>query len=94
MAHVQRNIVVELGGAPDELGRDPGRKSIRARIHSLEDNQTSQQLAREALQGARDLHAASAEKRFSRREKLAGLVFAFLMVISPYLAPLIIHHPA
>ena len=85
------DTIVELGGVPGSLGRDPGRKSIRHRLHDLEDDQSAAGAARAALDAARHLHDAAAEKRFTRREKMTALTFGFLVAAGPFVAPLLYH---
>lgn len=82
-----RDTVIEIGGIPDEVGRDPQRLTIRRRLHELENDKATAQAAAAAVSAATTLHKAAAEKRFSRREKLIGLLFAFAVAVGPYLAP-------
>jgi hypothetical protein len=86
-----RDVVVELGGAPIQLGRDPGRLSIRRRLHELEDGKHAAEIAGTALEAAKQLRQLAAEKRFSRREKIIGAVLAAVVASGPYLAPLLSH---
>ncbi len=80
----QRNILIELGGAPDDVGRKVTRASIRDRIHRLEQDQSTALAARAAVDASKSLYAASRDRRFSRREKLAGLVLAVIVAAGPY----------
>ena len=92
MAENLNDTIIEIGGVPDELGRDPHRRSIRARIHDLEVDRTTAKIATSALDAAKELHRSSAEKRFTKREKLAGLAVAFLVATGPYISPVLFHH--
>lgn len=86
-----KNTMIEIGGVPDQIGRDPRRPSLRVRLHKVENDQADAALRTEVLQAARTLHEGAAEKRFSRREKILALAFAAVVAIGPYLAPFI--HP-
>jgi len=72
----------------------PRDESIRGRLHRLEDSEATAKAANAALTAAKAMYEQSTEKRFSRREKLVGLVFAASMIASVWLEPLIqnTHH--
>lgn len=91
VANDLRKTLVEIGGVPDDIGRDPNRQSIRARLHKLENDRTTARVAATAVDAAKELRAASAEKRFTKREKTVGLVLALIVAIGPYVAPFL-HH--
>ncbi len=83
-----RNVVVEIGGAPVELGRDTTRRSIRRRIHDLENDRSAAQAATAAVSASTKIYDASMDRRFSRREKLAGIALALFIAVGPYVAPI------
>ncbi len=82
------DVVVELGGAPDEIGRDSTRLSIRRRLHNLESDRSAAQAATAAVSASKTIYDASVDRRFSRREKFAGIVIAAFVALGPYIAPL------
>ncbi len=86
----QRDILIELGGVPDDIGRKVTRSSIRDRLHAMENDQSTAIAARAAVSASQSLYAASSDRRFSRREKLAGIVLALIVAVGPYIT-LIIH---
>lgn len=81
-----RNTVVEIGGVPEELGRDPRRRSIRVRLHEIENDRSAARAAAAAVSAAQQLQDSVSRDRFTRREKLAGLFFAGVIAVSPYVA--------
>ncbi len=84
------DVVVEIGGAPDEIGRDRSRLSVRRRIHNLESDRSAAQAASAAVAASKTIYDAATDRRFSRLEKMLGLAFAFIVAAGPYIA-LIIH---
>lgn len=44
-----KDVIVELGGVPDEIGRDPDRESVRERLHALEQTRYAAAAASAAL---------------------------------------------
>ena len=87
-----RDVIIEIGGVPDEIGRDPDRPSLRRRVHRLETADVASKTAAAALEAASQLRAAANENRFTKREKIAGLLLALLVAIGPFIAPLFYHH--
>lgn len=80
-------ILVTIQGPPRE-------ESLRGRLHRVEDNQSAAKAAEAALTAAKSFYERSSEKRFSKWEKLAGLLIAFALLLSNWLAPLLVHnHP-
>lgn len=91
-------VAVEIGGIPDEIGRDPNRLSLRQRLHLIETDRSAAKTAQAAVSAAsklrddaREKAAQAEENRFSRREKLAALAFAAIVAAGPYLSPLLFH---
>ncbi len=84
------DVIVEIGGAPDEIGRDNNRPSVRGRIHKLESDRSAAQAATAAVAASKTIYDAATDRRFSRLEKVLGLAFAFIVAAGPYIA-LIIH---
>ncbi len=82
-----RTVVVEIGGAPVELGRDTTRRSIRRRLHDLENDRSAAQAAAAAVSASKQIYQASTDRRFSRREKFAGILLAAVVALGPYVAP-------
>ena len=72
------DILAELGGAPTRTFRDPTRKTIRRRIHDLENDRASALIARAALESAE----LTRRQTWSRREKVLLFVFATFAFIS------------
>lgn len=64
-----REISVALQGPPRE-------GSIRARIHELEGHQAAAKAAEAALEMARQIRDERGQRRFTRGEKIAGLLLA------------------
>ncbi len=84
-----RDVVVEIGGAPDEIGRDPSRRSLRRRMHELENDRSAAQAAAAAVAASKQFYTAAADKRFTKREKMIAVGIAAFVAISPYIAPFI-----
>lgn len=81
-----RNTVIEIGGVPEQLGRNPQRRSIRVRLHEIENDRSTAQAAAAAVAAAKELTAIAAEKRFTKREKLAALGIAVIVALPAYIA--------
>lgn len=79
-------VLVVIQGPP----RD---ESIRGRLHRLEDSEATAKAAEAALTMAKTVRDQSSEKRFTKREKAAGLFIAAAVLASQWLAPLIYHQP-
>ena len=79
------DVVVELGGAPNGLGREDARRSVRRRLHELEGDRSAAMAASAAVSASKKIYDASSDRRFSRREKLAGIVLAFIVATGPYI---------
>jgi hypothetical protein len=86
------DAVVELGGIPGKMGRDPNRPTIRARLHKLETDSTAARTAEAAILAAKEIRASAYEKRFTHRERFAALLLTVLLLVSPFIAQLIGHH--
>jgi hypothetical protein len=91
LEELYRNVAVELGGVPDEIGRDPARPSIRRRLHILEDERAATALTETAMKAAMKLHDASKEKRFSKREKMVALSFSLVIAAGSWITPFLYH---
>ena len=92
MASDLHDVIIEIGGAPDQRGRDPERLSVRRRLHKLESDRAAADAATAAVRAATELRQSAHEKRFSRREKIGGLLLAAAVVVSTWLSPLFFHH--
>lgn len=66
------DILTEIGGAPARDFRDPERKSIRARLHTLENDRAAASIAQAALKAAESVRAQA----WSTRQKVTLFVFA------------------
>jgi hypothetical protein len=86
MDQLLHDLIVELGGIPGSMGRDPNRVTIRGRLHKLEADRTAARTAEAAINAARELRNTVGERRFNRRERILGLVFAALVIVSPFIA--------
>lgn len=91
LEEIYRNIVIEIGGVPNDLGRDANRPPIRRRLHILENEKHTAEISKAAVEAAIKLHDSAMEKRFSKREKVLALVFAFLVATGSWVAPIIPH---
>lgn len=85
-----RDMTIELGGVPG-IGRDPTRRSLRRRLHDLENDRTTARIAATTLDAAKEIRAAAGNTRFTRREKNLGLVLAAIVAVGPYIT-LFLHH--
>jgi hypothetical protein len=83
------DAVIELGGIPGSMGRDPNRATIRSRLHKLETDSTAARTAEAAILAAKEIRAAAYEKRFTHRERFAVLVLTVLLLICPFIAQVI-----
>lgn len=86
-----RDTVIEIGGVPDDIGRDPNRRSMRSRIHDLENDRSAQDIAAQAVASMKSIQNAADQKRFTRFEKSVALCFTAILAVGPYVAPYL-HH--
>ena len=85
------DVLLEIGGVPHRTYREPDRKTIRRRLHDLENDAVAAQIAHAALESAQRLHVDATERRFTKREKIAALLCAAIVAAGPFVAPLFYH---
>lgn len=86
-----KTIVIEIGGVPNTLGRDPQRPPIRRRLHVLENEKHTAEISKAAVDAAIKLHDSAMEKRFTKREKTIATVCAAVIATGSWLSPLAYH---
>jgi hypothetical protein len=73
-----RDVLVDVAALNREVnGAGDGRRSIRRRLHDLEGERQARRLLA-------DQAADQRTERFTRREKLAGLVLSALVLVPTY----------
>lgn len=99
MNKTMKNIVAEVGGVPDIDFREKDRRSLRWRLHALENDREAVKIAGQAVEAAMQAREdvvrsqrAESMNRFTKREKILGLVIAVLLLISPYISAIAFHH--
>jgi hypothetical protein len=76
-----RDVLIELGGAPDAEYRDPHRKSIRTRLHDFENFVSSNTLAETVIRSAREERRQVREHAWSQRHTLAMFSIAVILML-------------
>lgn len=86
-----RAIRVQMEGPP----RD---ESIRGRLHKIETSEATANAAKAALAAAEAsrkqaqvMRQQASENRFTKREKVTGLLLGACLLVTPWLTPLIYH---
>lgn len=69
----------------------PRDDSIRGRLHKLEDSEATAKAANAALTAAKAMYEHSSDKRFSKREKIGGVLVATALLVSQWLEPIVQH---
>ncbi len=76
------DLMLEIGDAPDHRYREPGRPTLRSRVHTLENDRAAVQIAQQVLKQ----HQEQKGQQWTRWQKIALFLIAVVGMILGILA--------